>query len=170
MVDILKYYARCNYEINKNMTGIIEKSEKKLYDAPAKGYFKSIGEILEHIVITDTMWLKAFKQVRDSSIFEKPVLTKDRKWGERQFDDIDNFKENRNELDKLIIQYLDEIKEEDMEKIIVRTTKNGDKIEKIFWKSVVHMFNHQTHHRGQISEILDELKIENDYSNMIRID
>ncbi|WP_414705227.1 hypothetical protein [Pseudobacteroides sp.] len=30
------------------------------------------------------------------------------------------------------------------------------------------MFNHQTHHRGQISQILDSLKIANDYSNMIR--
>jgi uncharacterized damage-inducible protein DinB len=170
MVDILKYYARCNYEINKNMTENIENSEKKLYDVPVNGYFKSIGEILEHIVITDTIWLKAFKQVRNSSIFERSVLIKDRKWGERQFDDIIGFKESRNELDKLIIQYLDEINVEDMNKVIVRTTKNGDKIEKIFWKSLIHFFNHQTHHRGQISEILDELKIGNDYSNMIRID
>ncbi len=33
--------------------------------------------------------------------------------------------------------------------------------------ALVHFFNHQTHHRGQVSALLDGWKIENDYSNMI---
>ncbi len=31
----------------------------------------------------------------------------------------------------------------------------------------LHLFNHQTHHRGQISVLLDQLGVENDYSNLI---
>ena len=34
----------------------------------------------------------------------------------------------------------------------------------------MHMFNHQTHHRGQVSLVLDQFGIENYYSNMILID
>ena len=30
-----------------------------------------------------------------------------------------------------------------------------------------HVFNHQTHHRGQVSQILDELGIKHDFSNLI---
>jgi uncharacterized damage-inducible protein DinB len=29
------------------------------------------------------------------------------------------------------------------------------------------MFNHQTHHRGQVAQVLDEHGIENDVSNLI---
>lgn len=30
------------------------------------------------------------------------------------------------------------------------------------------MFNHETHHRGQIAEILDQFGVANDYSNLYR--
>jgi uncharacterized damage-inducible protein DinB len=125
---------------------------------------------LLYCFIADTIWLKAFKQIRDSNILKNPIIDKERKWGEKQFDDLDNFIENRKMLDKLIIDFVEELKDEDLGKSIVRIARNGDKTEKLFWKSIIHMFNHQTHHRGQISQILDEMKIRNDYSNMIRFD
>jgi uncharacterized damage-inducible protein DinB len=77
-------------------------------------------------------------------------------------------KENRIKLDGIIVELTNEIETEDLYKTITRITRSGEKLEKIFWKVLIHMFNHQTHHRGQISQILDTLKIENDYSNMIR--
>ena len=30
-----------------------------------------------------------------------------------------------------------------------------------------HVFNHQTHHRGQVSQILDEMGVAHDFSNLI---
>ncbi len=71
-------------------------------------------------------------------------------------------------LDEIIVELTNEIQTEDLYKTATRITRLGEKLEKIFWKLLIHMFNHQTHHRGQISQILDNLKVENDYSNMIR--
>lgn len=42
----------------------------------------------------------------------------------------------------------------------------GEEIEKIFWITIIHIFNHQTHHRGEISAMLDILNIKNDYSGI----
>ena len=36
-------------------------------------------------------------------------------------------------------------------------------------KANKHRFNHQTHHRGALSQLLDEGKIENDFSNLLAI-
>jgi uncharacterized damage-inducible protein DinB len=170
MLEIMKYHARCNREINKAMIEILQGSEKKPYDIQVEGYYKSIADILNHYFIADTVWLKAFSQVRNSAIFEKAILKPDRKWEERQFVVFPEFKTARYELDELMIEYIDELKPEDLGKAIVRYNRKGEKMEKLLWKSVVHMFNHDTHHRGQVSEILDQLKIDNDYSNMIRYD
>jgi uncharacterized damage-inducible protein DinB len=59
-------------------------------------------------------------------------------------------------ISELDIKYLDK-------KIFYKDNKT-----RTVWEILIHTFNHQTHHRGQISEILDENKIENDFSNMIR--
>jgi uncharacterized damage-inducible protein DinB len=40
----------------------------------------------------------------------------------------------------------------------------GEDTEKEMWKVLMQMFNHATHHRGQISGLLDMLGIDNDYS------
>jgi len=59
---------------------------------------------------------------------------------------------------------------EDLYKIGTRVNRLGEKKEHVFWKALMHMFNHQTHHRGQVSQILDQLKLENDFSNIILIE
>ena len=63
-----------------------------------------------------------------------------------------------------------DIKKEDLEMNVVKIRRNGQRVEKVFWKAIIHFFNHQTHHRGQIAEMLDILQIENDYSNMVFIE
>ena len=42
----------------------------------------------------------------------------------------------------------------------------GDEYKKNFGGLIIHMFNHQTHHRGMISIYLEELGIANDFSNL----
>lgn len=170
MLEILNYYARCNREINNAMLDCIQNSDKQPYLLPVTGYYKSINAILDHYFIADTIWLNVFRQARDSEIFAHPILQVERKWEEQQFNDIGRYRHARNELDELLIKYMGELKDEDLNKTIVRISRSGVRMEKILWKSIVHMFNHDTHHRGQISVILDQLAIENDYSNMIRYD
>src|SRR5512142_1631994 len=127
MLDIYKYYARCNQKINADKLAIIRASDKAPYDRPVDGYYKSIGEILDHYFIADTVWLKAFRQVRDSGVYEHPLLTADRKWGERQFVELDGLAAARAELDGLILRYVGEIRDEDLEKRIERYTRAGAK-------------------------------------------
>lgn len=170
MLNAINYYAHCNHEINTTMVGIIKNADNHLFSVPIEGYYKSINAILDHYFIADTVWLKAFRQARDSSIFDTPIMLVDRNWGELQFKDIDSFAIARSELDGIMISYMKELKPEDLDKTITRVNRKGERMEKVVWKSILHMFNHDTHHRGQISLVLDQKGIENDYSNMIRYD
>lgn len=168
MIEIYKYYSKCNLEINTQMINIIEDQNYNILDYQVDGYYKSIGEILNHYYVADLIWLNSFRTVKEYSVFKYFIFDRTPIYGEQLFHNITEFKENRMRLDGIIVELTNEIEMEDLYKTITRITRSGEKLEKILWKTLLHMFNHQTHHRGQISHILDKLKIENDYSNMIR--
>lgn len=168
MLEIYKYYAKCNKEINFQLLNTIEGQKYDIFNYPVEGYYKSIGEILNHCYLADLIWLNSFKTVKEYSIYKQTVFENISAYGQQIFTNFEEFKENRIKLDEIFEKLAGEIEMDDLSKTITRITRSGEKLEKVFWKLLLHVFNHQTHHRGQISQILDALKIENDFSNMIR--
>ena len=171
MKEVMRYYARCNREINANMAKIIGEKIENPMSLALKGYFfPTLGKLLEHIYIADMVWIKAFGAIESCGLdFEKELgPTPDYK--DSLFSDFGAYREKRAAFDEFIARYADLIDEGFFGKKVVRVNRKGERTEKDAWKAVLHFFNHQTHHRGQVSCILDELGIENDYSNMIRIE
>jgi uncharacterized damage-inducible protein DinB len=70
----------------------------------------------------------------------------------------------RKELDDIIINFVNELSSNDLETKILWKDWEGNIIEKKLGIYIMHMFNHETHHRAQISLYLDTLGKENDFS------
>lgn len=170
MVEVFQYYAKCNKVINAEMMGVIGGAKEDVFDAPVDGYFKSIKELLDHIYGADVRALLSFRTVREYAIFKDPFFKTPPDPKAMVSADFASFRKNREHLDALFVQLTDEIAEADLSKDVTRTTRQGEKQQKLFWKTLMHTFNHQTHHRGAVSQILDQFKVENDYSGMIRIE
>ena len=170
MKEIFRHYAKCNRLINAEVIRVLEGAPFDAYNYAVDGYFKSIGEILDHIFKADLVWVSNIKSIRDCEVFADPFFSVQRDASKRFFNSLAEFKEERMRLDAIMAALVEELEESDMTKILSRVTQRGDRQDKILWKALVHIFNHETHHRGQVSQILDQLKIENDYSNMIRIE
>jgi uncharacterized damage-inducible protein DinB len=171
MREIVQYYARCNQKINSDMLDIIAGKVKDPLHLPLRGYFfKTLGQLLEHIYIADSIWLKAFTTVESYGIDVEKEMGPTPSYGQETFKNFEDYRTARGKLDTLIVEYMNKVEDDFFTKVVVRVNKRGEKMEKETWKAVVHVFNHQTHHRGQISNILDGMNIENDYSNMIRIE
>ena len=165
IADVLEYYSRCNKGINTGMIKIIK--ENDIFNKTFPGYYKTINEILFHILAVDLSWTSDLRQIIVSDVFENELY--------KNFDDHNNispyksiieFERDRTTLDDLLIKFIKEIDQKDLEKELPYKNKKN----KTSWEILIHMFNHQTHHRGQISQILDENNISNDFSNMIRYD
>jgi len=67
----------------------------------------------------------------------------------------------------MIVQFIDELGDSQLGLMIKYKNYKGENIEKEFWKTLLHWFNHQTHHRGQVSVLLDLLGIDHDYSGLV---
>ena len=170
MLEMYRYYARCNQLVNLKMIEIIENLDFNAYEYKIYGYYKDIGEVLTHYYTGDMSWLSSFRTIKEYSIYKHPLFKRIPKFGERLFENVGEYKENRMKLDHIIIDLINEVEMEDLYKIGTRVNRLGEKKEHVFWKALMHMFNHQTHHRGQVSQILDQLKLENDFSNIILIE
>jgi len=171
MKEVAVYYAKSNQLINEQMHTVIAKSFGEPFTVQLNGYFfKSLGQILDHIFVSDMIWMKAFMEINNFGMNIETEVRTLPSYGERVFTDFDSFLQSRRVLDRFICTYMEQLDPSFFEKPVVRKTSNGLTIEKPSDRAIIHFFNHQTHHRGQISNILDEKNIENNYSNMIFLD
>jgi uncharacterized damage-inducible protein DinB len=114
-------------------------------------------------------WIHDFMSVKPMSFRQSSLFEPLPKFGERQFADIDSFTKARSKVDYLFLSLAEELSDDLLSTTIERTNRKGEKQRLVFWKALLHVFNHHTHHRGQISQILDQRGIENDYSVLINI-
>jgi uncharacterized damage-inducible protein DinB len=83
------------------------------------------------------------------------------------FSDINNYIKARIELDNKIIEFVDELNETDLESILKFKNSKGIDYEKKMDGVLIHLFNHETHHRGMIAQYLDMLEIDNDFNSAL---
>jgi uncharacterized damage-inducible protein DinB len=67
----------------------------------------------------------------------------------------------------VILQFIEELDENKLKSAFKYKNFKGEDMEGTLWKILLQWFNHQTHHRGQISVLLDMLGVDNDYSSML---
>jgi uncharacterized damage-inducible protein DinB len=164
---MLNFRLLANYNkiTNDLMNKIIKNITEEEWNKKFGGYFRSIHELNSHIYICDFNWLKRFKNLREFNVHKNKIFEKEYKFTEVIFENIMEYISMRAELDEIIIKYINELKEEDLEKYIKFTNSKGVEMERKMETLITHVFNHETHHRGMISIYLEMLGKENSYSD-----
>jgi uncharacterized damage-inducible protein DinB len=118
------------------------------YRADRGAFFKSIHGTLNHLVTTDRIWMKRFTGQGDAPNRVDAIL----------FDRPGELRAARQAEDERIIGYIDGLSEADLAgKIRYRTITGPVDIEQPLASGLIHVFNHQTHHRGQVHCLLTGL-------------
>lgn len=144
---------------------IISASENLTYESlnENKGaFFKSVIGTMNHIFIGDCLWLKRFSahpsayiSLKSISEFKKPDRLDAILYG-----DLASFKDQRLKVDKFLIEWCNELKEEDLDKPFEYTNFKGELYNKRFGDLILHVFLHQIHHRGQVTTLLSQQNID----------
>ena len=153
------YNMRMNQQINhaiKNLTDI-ELNEDK------GAFFHSIVGTLNHILVGDIIWLSRFAQfsARYVSLIKISSIAKPTTLDQILFSNKNTFIEAREKVDSLLCDWLQyETIESDFNQMLCyKTTKDIDS-RRDFGELINHLFNHQTHHRGQLTTLLNQMKLE----------
>jgi uncharacterized damage-inducible protein DinB len=141
------YNAWCNERIYD----VVAQLPDADYRADRGAFFKSVHGTLNHLLVADRIWLKRFSGRGDAPNRLDAIL----------FENLDDLRDARHREDERIIAYIDSLSEADLGgRIRYKTITNPVEIEQPLAPALIHFFNHQTHHRGQVHGLLTGFGLE----------
>ncbi|MDA8257071.1 MAG: DinB family protein [Betaproteobacteria bacterium] len=141
--------------------------EKLVRDRGA--FFGSILGTLNHLVVGDTLWLQRFARHPRHWPQLAPVLqlpapaTLDATVFER----LPDLARRRAELDAWIVDWVPGISDEDLDGPLRYANSKGQPQSRNFHGLLTHFFNHQTHHRGQVTTLLTQAGVDVGVTDLI---
>ena len=110
-------------------------------------FFGSLHGTLNHLLVTDRIWMRRFTGTGDNPDRLNAIL----------FEDLAPLEAARRQEDDRMIRYADGLTEEDIARDLDYATTRGVAQRNVLGDLLAHLFNHQTHHRGQAHTILTVL-------------
>jgi len=118
------------------------------YRADRGAFFESVHGTLNHLLVTDRIWMRRFTDAGEAPSRLDAIL----------FDDLPALRAARGAEDERIETYIAGLDEKDLQgRFRYRTISNPAEFEQPLASALIHFFNHQTHHRGQIHALLTGL-------------
>ncbi|MCF8177124.1 MAG: DinB family protein [Sulfuritalea sp.] len=125
-------------------------------------FFGSILGTLNHLVVGDTIWLKRFAQHPARYTALEPVrqLPDPLALDQVLFNDLESLAAHRRMLDAAIVEWANSVTDDELDHVLHYANTKGIESSKRFFNLVMHFFNHQTHHRGQVTTLLTQAGID----------
>ncbi len=164
--DTARLLAAYNAHANMAMDKILAGLDPASWVREMGGYFGSIRKLCAHIYIADQVWLRRFVALRPFDVSADPVLASPFDKDNDPFDNLSGYLARRTELDEVFTAFAAELRDDDLASPLSYRNWAGKEQERNFGGLLLHLCNHQTHHRGGISLYLDILGVENDFSNL----
>lgn len=154
-------FASYNSSMNAKLYAAAATLPKEVLAVDRSAFFGSILGTLNHIVAGDTIWLRRFMaHPSDFSSLKAMVdIPPPTSLAHMYSDDLDRLLEHRLRLDGIIEALAAEVSDSDLTQALVYRNSRGD-FQKTFGSLLLHLFNHQTHHRGQASTLLSQLDVD----------
>ncbi len=153
--DHYRRYARYNRWQNRQLTAACAQLSNEQLAAPCGLFFASLLGNWNHLLVTDLLWLKRLAQIfpLPEELQDLPTPT--------ALDQIlvhnqQQLQPLRARLDDLIIRWCDLLRADDIHTILQYTNSYGEAKSQSLDRVLQHLFNHQTHHRGQITAALSQ--------------
>ena len=155
-----KLMAKYNSRMNLQILNVIEQLDADTLLEDKGAFFHSILGSLNHILVGDIIWLSRFYKHSPnySALKEVVSLPKPSKLNDILYPDLNSYKHVRQLIDGAILTWLnDNVQQADFERDLTYSNTAGVVSTRNFSELVSHLFNHQTHHRGQVSTLLNQL-------------
>ncbi|KNH47618.1 DinB family protein [Pseudomonas lini] len=154
--------ATYNEWMNAKVYAAVRGLSDEELSADRKAFFGSILGTLNHLVIGDRVWLKRFANHPTNHSALEPIrqLPPPESLNQLLFSNIQELCAHRGWLDQIIVEWSRSITESDLDHTLNYTSMNGIPADRCFYGLVMHFFNHQTHHRGQVTTLLSQAGVD----------
>jgi uncharacterized damage-inducible protein DinB len=165
MKEMLVAFATYNREANRKLVGILSTVDEATLREDQGSYYKSILGSLEHLAGGEIGWLRRFNGFFSyKSLSSSPLVTGPEALAARLAAGPASLYTALAEIDELFVAFVGELEEASLSSRVNYKNMKGDALQRDYWHTIFHILNHGTHHRGEISALLDRKGIANDYS------
>ena len=145
-VMMAQYNAWANERLFRMAAGLPD----EFYRRDVGAYFKSMHGTLNHLLTGDRIWMRRLSGVGDHPARLDAIV----------FDDLPSLTTARQREDERINRFVEELAVASFEEMLDYRTLNSMPQRQRRAEILAHLFNHQTHHRGQAHGILTVLGID----------
>lgn len=169
MLEQLKALARYNRTMNDKLYALAE----KLSDAERKqnrgAFFGSIHGTLSHILLADRIWMLRFTGDRERYVSRDAEGREIAVTALNQvlYEDFSDLSRERKATDAHILEWAQGLDEAFVQGELRYQNMAGAPQAHTAWWAILHFFNHQTHHRGQVTTLFMQAGIDPGVTDLI---
>jgi uncharacterized damage-inducible protein DinB len=159
MLDAFRIFARYNRVANERLYEQVGKMDVTEYRRERRGSFGSIHGLLNHILVGDRIWMSRFAGGGKTTPPLNTIL----------FETFPEINSARAEEDVSIEAFFEKVDDGFLTRPLAYANSLGKDCVVEAGSAVLHFFNHQTHHRGQVHVMLSQTEVSPPALDMHRI-
>lgn len=155
-------FAQYNSWFNGQLFGHVATLEDAERKRDRGAFFRSIHDTLDHILLCDRSWLSRIERscLHFQSLANADLIPDLRDLRQGVTQDFETLRSNRKATDAVLEAFVRELTPALLEKNLEYKNSKGQDFANPLWHVVAHVFNHQTHHRGQVTALLSQAGID----------
>ena len=159
LADHFRLLARYNTGANERLYDACTKLTDADRKADRKGFFHSIHGTLNHLLVGDRVWMARFEGGTSPSTGLDALL----------YEEFDALRTARIAEDERITTFVECLDDDYIAGLIVYINNEGRRLEDPTHLLLTHFFNYETHHRGQVHDMLSQTGVETPVLDMHRV-
>lgn len=145
--DYARMMAAYNAEVNRHILAAAGRLPDAVHRADGGAFWRSMHGTLSHVLWADRAWLARFGA--------GPMPQAGLKDSDKIAAEFEDLRAQRQDLDEVILRWADSLVPADLLGDVTWWSMATDRMmARPKTLAVVHLFNHQTHHRGQVHALL----------------
>lgn len=175
-IDNYRWMARYNAWFNARLYDACERLDDAARRLDRGAFFGSVHRTLNHLVVGDVVWLRRLRQcgvdhgrpfqALDDAVLDMPVGTT---LSTELCADWQALRAKRRELDAAIESWLAQAPDDLPAWTMRYANTEGVQRAHPVWQALTHFFNHQAHHRGQVTTLLMQSGVDVGVTDMVAL-
>ena len=166
-----RWLGQYNHWMNRRLIAACEKLPEADRRQQRGAFFGSVHGTLNHVLWGDQMWLGRF--AAQAAFVALPVellsLPADAVHATELYCHWPDLVAQRERVDQAIEDWLAEMQPEFLTSTMRYNNTQGQLREHPTWRALTHFFNHQTHHRGQVTTLLSQAGVDMGVTDLIAL-
>lgn len=158
LIDNFRTLAEYNHWMNTRMYDCVATMDPLIIEKDLGAFFGSILGTLNHILVADIIWLQRIARhpVNFCSLEVLRSQSPPVALNQILHRELSSLRQQRNQVDNALIALIDELNEATLSSDLLFQDMKGNSYMYELAILLQHLFNHQTHHRGQATTLLHQ--------------